>query len=1054
MVSEPLHYARDYVAKGLSVIPIGRGTKEPAYQLLPLVYDEASGKEKHSWGMYQERYPEPEELVAWFVGAENGIAIVCGTVSGGLVVLDVESVELYERWRKLAEALLDLYLLDQLPVVATDKGRHVYFRMPEPVGNRRLAMDGKKILAETRGQGGCAVAPPTVHPSGARYTLINGDLGAIPLLDTAQAQALLDAARALAPPQEHPASKPTGTAGKTGGAASGNDVIGAFNRARSIEVVLEAHGYVRTRSGSYIRPGGGHGSVIIVSGKSIHFNPADDLYSEAPGGGNHAHTPFSAFCILDHGGDVRAAVREAARGLGLNASPWQGPGSSGQPRQDAVLAEAGRVLGLDEEGASWPYFEEQGGVWMHQRDRDGAPKAPMPLCNFLARIVAETVVDDGEHQEEWYTLRAVCQGRTREIELRRTEFESESALSRIVAALGARARVNPRTQPKYVLDAIKAFSAEVTEQVVHTHTGWVDGRYLLANGYVDAQGWHQASGCQLPRRLQTYSLAPEESTIADGLARLDDLLALAPAKVMVPLLGGVLLGPIGATIDSPAPMVHPNGPTGCHKTSICCAAMGLAGAFLPAHPTDSWTSTANSIQRLGWHLKDAPMLLDDYKAAHVKAQHVTFLLQNYGDNMARGRLDANSDVRSTFPMRCVLISSGEDQPEGEASTLARILSVPLARREVDRGRRDAQREPHRLASPPSRWAGGGGVRGAAGHPALVAAHPTAEPGGPDLATWRTAMSQTEPLGMLAPARPAALELELEAIDRQQRRFSRLSLLAIVVSFVHMAAALALFSGAAWYELGAALAMTALVDVATWALAGYFDYAARRRLARSVWIKATFGFALAISMFLNGAYLYANRPPSLPGWMSVGIAGAFAVFVPMLIGVASLIRGELEDDRLRLSPRTTYLPLSPLCATRTCARSRAPEPWRASAAGPRRAAGQSAQAAARRGCRARDRRRVRARGAGERTGAGHSGRAFRSSRHLRSDHAGGWAWYPLSRRLRNSAWAPTSILGTSPTSDSRSETAGSEETPLVWEGRPGKPRKGVGKRGKRPGRGAW
>ena len=54
--------------------------------------------------------------------------------------------------------------------------------------------------------------------------------------------------------------------------------------------------------------------------------------------------------------------------------------------------------------------------------------------------------------------------------------------------------------------------------------------------------------------------------------------------------------------------------------------------------------------------------------------------------MARGRLDANSDLRNTFPMRCVLISSGEDQPDGEASTLARILSVQLARRMVDRAR--------------------------------------------------------------------------------------------------------------------------------------------------------------------------------------------------------------------------------------------------------------------------------------------------------------------------------------------------------------------------------
>jgi hypothetical protein len=142
-------------------------------------------------------------------------------------------------------------------------------------------------------------------------------------------------------------------------------------------------------------------------------------------------------------------------------------------------------------------------------------------------------------------------------------------------------------------------------------------------------------------------------------------------------------------------------------------------------------------------------------------------------------------------------------------------------------------------------------------------------------------------------------LELHAIERQQRRFGWISVAAIVVSFVHMATALALFSREALIERGAALAMTALVDVATWAIANYVDYARRRQLTRSRWVKGLFAFALMISMGLNGAYLYAYRPPAavLPTWTSLLIACAFAVFVPMLIGVASLIRGELEDDRL-------------------------------------------------------------------------------------------------------------------------------------------------------------
>jgi hypothetical protein len=306
-----------------------------------------------------------------------------------------------------------------------------------------------------------------------------------------------------------------------------------------------------------------------------------------------------------------------------------------------VLAQAGRALGLGEDaGDTWPYFVHEGGLWMHQQHSDGSAKPPLLLGNFVAQITAETTPDDGERQEELYAITATCAGRRGSIELRRTEFESETAVARIVAALGARARVNPRAQPRFVLDAIKALSSDVREDVMHTHTGWVRRRFLFANGYVDTAGWHEAPGCQLPRRLQQYRLSPPTATLPEALDVFDSLLAIAPAGVMVPLVAGVLLGPILASLDAPAPMVHLYGPTGSHKTSVTCAALALFGDFTPNQPTDTWTSTANSIQRLGWHLKDVPMLLDDYKAANVKPQQVTFLLQNYGDNMARGRLDS------------------------------------------------------------------------------------------------------------------------------------------------------------------------------------------------------------------------------------------------------------------------------------------------------------------------------------------------------------------------------------------------------------------------------
>lgn len=748
--------ARSYVANGLSVIPIIRGTKEPASNLLPRVYDESTGSARSTWRPFQERMPNDAELRRWFAREEVNIGIVCGTVSGGLIVLDIESPELYERWYERATQVIETTLLTRLPVVASGKGRHVYFRIDTspPLGNRKLAMRDREILAETRGQGGYIIAPPSIHESGKIYTLLSGNLGAIPILDPGTGEALLDAARTLGPTELHPvhlAPKGGGGGGgrgrsgrrggsggeggegeeggevgdggegegdESGGDEGGSDegggseggggeggggegggrresVIDTYNRRYQIEAVLEAHGYTPRRPGNYVRPGGEHSSVIIVNGRSIHYNTADPLYSEAPGGGHHAHTPFSVFCILEHGGNVRDAVRAAARDLGMAHET-----AAEHSPSPELLTRMGRTLGLGEQpGDTWPYFVHEGGLWMYQQHSDGSPKAPLLLGNFVAQITTETLLDDGEHHEELYTLTATCQGRTRVIELKRTDFESDAAVARIVAALGARARVNPRAQPRFIIDAIKALSTNVHEEVIHTHTGWIERRFLFANGYVDTEGWHEATGCHLPRRLQHYQLTPPDSPIRDCLAVFDSLLGIAPSSVMVPLIGGVILGPILDSIDAPAPMVHLYGPTGSHKTSVTCAALALYGDFTPSQPTDTWTSTANSIQRLGWHLKDMPMLLDDYKAANVKPQQVTFLLQNYGDNMARGRLDANSEVRAAFPIRGALLSSGEDQPEGEASLLARILSVPLGRGSVNRGKLSDVQQRARLLQP-------------------------------------------------------------------------------------------------------------------------------------------------------------------------------------------------------------------------------------------------------------------------------------------------------------------------------------------------------------------
>src|SRR3712207_5707391 len=141
---------------------------------------------------------------------------------------------------------------------------------------------------------------------------------------------------------------------------------------------------------------------------------------------------------------------------------------------DGYVAHAAAALGLTADhpdGPTWPYFMEQGGMWMVQPpNKDGSPKLPLLLANFTARITEELDIDDGESRQERYTIAAACGPRTRSLEVAREDFEGDGAVQRIVAALGARARLNPRAHLAFVRDAIKALSTAVQRRTRYAHT--------------------------------------------------------------------------------------------------------------------------------------------------------------------------------------------------------------------------------------------------------------------------------------------------------------------------------------------------------------------------------------------------------------------------------------------------------------------------------------------------------------------------------------------------------------------------------------------------------
>lgn len=190
MTNPILDAALAYLNAGLSVIPSNCTKKGPETNLLPRGEDG-----KPTWTPFQRRIADEKTVRGWFQNGAN-VAIIGGSVSGGLLIIDFDAKadELLPNWCKQVGKIAK-----HLPVVKTGKGYHVYLRCHEPGRNLSLAISGAgEKLIETRGEGGYAIAPPSIHAETRKpYQLVQGDLLNIPRLDQEQVEFLLGAARSF-----------------------------------------------------------------------------------------------------------------------------------------------------------------------------------------------------------------------------------------------------------------------------------------------------------------------------------------------------------------------------------------------------------------------------------------------------------------------------------------------------------------------------------------------------------------------------------------------------------------------------------------------------------------------------------------------------------------------------------------------------------------------------------------------------------------------------------------------------------------------------------------
>lgn len=323
---------------GVSTIPIlTNGTKRPAIQ----------------WGIYQTELPSFGVMDEWWGnGHSYGLALIMGSVSGNLEMLELEGratdEEVFAKISTELESrgvLGDWYALWEHGYVeeSPSGGIHLIYRIEDhPVpGNEKVARrpatadeladnpsDRVKVLAETRGEGGYVIVAPTsglCHPSGKAWHKLDGEFGQVATISWEVRQAIHSAIRsALDVPLPLPVPAPAiphtspGALSAGAGLRPGDD----WATRTSWADILEPHGWTQSHSRGqeefWVRPGksrrDGHSATTNFGGGDtlkIFSTSVEGFEAEA------TYSKFGAFAQLNHHGDYKAATQDlVAQGYG------------------------------------------------------------------------------------------------------------------------------------------------------------------------------------------------------------------------------------------------------------------------------------------------------------------------------------------------------------------------------------------------------------------------------------------------------------------------------------------------------------------------------------------------------------------------------------------------------------------------------------------------------------------------------------------------------------------------------------------------------------------
>jgi hypothetical protein len=374
----------------------------------------------------------------------------------------------------------------------------------------------------------------------------------------------------------------------------------------------------------------------------------------------------------------------------------------------AEAKERASAGGGEIEWESGPYRIVNGATcWVKRSD---AGETNVHLCNFSAKILSEELHDDGAEETRHFVIEGKLAS-NKPLPIARVAATSFASMGWPITQFGLDAVISAGPAVKDRLrEAIQLRSEDATREHIFTHTGWreINGQYvfLTASG---ALGSTKPVSVNLGPDLARYQIPLEPENPVDAMRVSLNLLKVASRTITVPLWASMFRAPLASAFPLDLSVWY-EGRSGSLKSTMTALFQCHYGAFDYTHLPGSWQSSANSLERRAFLLKDVPFPIDDYAPAGAGAANTRELeskagrlLRSQGNLSGRGRLRADLSDRPTFAPRGLIIGTAEQRPMGE-SIVARTVLIEACREEVDEilplltiAQRKANRLPHAMA---------------------------------------------------------------------------------------------------------------------------------------------------------------------------------------------------------------------------------------------------------------------------------------------------------------------------------------------------------------------